>query len=293
MADNFPNGVGIAAIRDWVKAKFTNAIETVKVNGTPLVPDAQKAVDVEAAQLSPSRNNGELQGMYVVQGDNELRVFKSGRVVMMDDTETIGVDLATVEYVDESGGKIDRVLLNGTEVPIISKGAYISAAEMAVSGDYDTEGANVRFQCEGDGSAYGTFGVTKTANGLRLSADHDAGVAKGFNVEVPSKTYADTTFRTEQQVQAAIDASLADVTGIDFQVVSTLPASGVKGTIYLVGDSTPYDEYIWVIPEGGTAHWEQIGSTDVDLSNYWTSEEGKPNSLVAYTYNEVMAILEA
>ena len=80
-------------------------------------------------------------------------------------------------------------------------------------------------------------------------------------------------YKTQSGVQQMIDDELAEITGIDFQIVSTLPASGVKGTIYLVGDDAPYDEYIWVEPTGGTAYWEQIGSTSIDLSGYVQASE--------------------
>lgn len=100
-------------------------------------------------------------------------------------------------------------------------------------------------------------------------------------------------YQNATQVQAAIDASISGITGIDFQVVTELPASGVKGTIYLVGTSSPYDEYIWLTPASGTAHWEQIGSTDVDLSAYWTMTAGQSNSLTALTVAEINAVLNA
>lgn len=93
-------------------------------------------------------------------------------------------------------------------------------------------------------------------------------------------------YTTTSDAQGLIDDALADITGIDFQVVTTLPASGVKGTIYLVGTASPYDEYIWLEPTGGTAHWEEIGSTDIDLSGYWSKTE-----LVAITTAEIDAIL--
>lgn len=100
-------------------------------------------------------------------------------------------------------------------------------------------------------------------------------------------------YQNATQVQAAIDASISGITGIDFQVVAELPASGVKGTIYLVGASSPYDEYIWLTTAGGTSHWEQIGSTDVDLSAYWTMTAGQSNSLTALTVAEINAVLNA
>ena len=80
-------------------------------------------------------------------------------------------------------------------------------------------------------------------------------------------------YQTESEVQQMIDDELAGITGIEFEIVATLPASGEKGVIYLVGSSSPYDEYIWLEPTGGTAHFEQIGSTDVDLSGYVQASE--------------------
>lgn len=63
-----------------------------------------------------------------------------------------------------------------------------------------------------------------------------------------------------------------DVTGIDVQVVSELPAQGTKGTIYLLphshGTNDVYDEYIWVNQGNNTYAYEKIGNTNIDLSNY-------------------------
>lgn len=96
-------------------------------------------------------------------------------------------------------------------------------------------------------------------------------------------------YKTQSGVQQMIDDELADITGIDFQIVSTLPASGVKGTIYLVGDDTPYDEYVWIEPTGGTAYWEQIGSTSIDLSGYVQASEmhALTNAEIDTIFNQV------
>lgn len=46
MADNFLNYTGLGYFKDKCDAEYTNVIETVKVNGSALTPDANKAVDV-------------------------------------------------------------------------------------------------------------------------------------------------------------------------------------------------------------------------------------------------------
>jgi len=60
---------------------------------------------------------------------------------------------------------------------------------------------------------------------------------------------------------------IAGIQGISYSVVTSLPASGEAGVIYLVSNSgssnNSYDEYIWV-----NNSFEKIGTTDIDLSGY-------------------------
>ena len=96
-------------------------------------------------------------------------------------------------------------------------------------------------------------------------------------------------YQTSSQVQSAINSALSGITGIDFQVVTSLPATGVKGTIYLIahahGTNDSYDEYIW-ITSGSTSKFEKIGNTDIDLSAYL-----KKADIVAITNAEIDTIL--
>lgn len=60
---------------------------------------------------------------------------------------------------------------------------------------------------------------------------------------------------------------------IHIEVVDELPETGVEGTIYLLPASDPeegnyYEEYIWLDDA-----WELIGTTQVDLSQYYTKTE--------------------
>ena len=128
-------------------------------------------------------------------------------------------------------------------------------------------------------------------NGVALAIDPSD---KSVDVIVPTDAEIETLitskgYQTETQVQQLIDDELAGITGIDFQIVATLPASGVKGVIYLVGDASPYDEYIWIEPTGGTAHFEQIGSTSIDLSGYVQASEmhALTNAEIDTIFNQV------
>lgn len=92
-------------------------------------------------------------------------------------------------------------------------------------------------------------------------------------------------YQTASQVQSAIADAVGDITGFDFQIVDELPGTGQKGVIYLISNSGTgqniYDEYIWT----GTA-FEKIGTTDVDLTNYWSKTE-----LVAIQNSEIDTIM--
>lgn len=110
------------------------------------------------------------------------------------------------------------------------------------------------------------------------------------SVTVPTDTNQLTNgagFQTAGDVQSAISEAVGDITGFEFQIVEELPGTGENGVIYLVSNDGSgqniYDEYIWT----GTGY-EKIGTTDVDLSNYWSKTE-----LVAIQNSEIDDIMGA
>lgn len=100
----------------------------------------------------------------------------------------------------------------------------------------------------------------------------------------------DEGFIDSTEAQDLIDAAIAGITGIEFRVVQSLPATGETGVIYLVSNSGTgtniYDEYIWLT--GTPGHFEKIGTTDIDLSNYVTynatTDEFSKNGTVIAQY---------
>lgn len=318
MADKYINETGLVAIKTWIEGKFAkdadldtlsdrvdeiiaegaepNVIETVKVNGTALTPDAQKAVNVLTPTVESDENNeaigvtgldgtleyyGEIKFTSTSNGLNVKKTYNSGNYD--------NVELASKNYVDANGGKIDAIKVNNVTQQILNKTVDIEVI------DVDWESDRTKIMKRGGLSSAIEF--IENENGAELSFGKGSAQSQTRVYKtLVDKTYVDGTFRTEAQVQAAIDAALEDITGIDFQIVSELPATGEHGVIYLVEDTTAhagvYVEYIWLTPEGGTPYFEKIGTTEVDLSNYWTSVTGKTNSLVAMTTAEINAILE-
>lgn len=110
---------------------------------------------------------------------------------------------------------------------------------------------------------------------------------KTVNITVPTNNNQlanGAGYQTAAQVTSAIDQAIQGVSQFDFEVVSVLPTTGEKGTIYLVpiaGRTNVYNEYIYV-----NNSWEQIGTTDIDLSGYVQTSD-----LVAITNSEIDTII--
>ena len=79
--------------------------------------------------------------------------------------------------------------------------------------------------------------------------------------------------KTNTYTKSEVDSLIGSVSSLDIQIVQTLPTQDIStSTIYLVPKTSStndnYDEYIYV-----NNSWEHIGSTEVDLSNYYTKTQ--------------------
>ena len=88
-----------------------------------------------------------------------------------------------------------------------------------------------------------------------------------------SVTLSDLSVYSKSEIDSKFSAN------VKYSVVDELPTTGEDGTIYLVPSSTSatgdiYDEYMWIPVQGSVAaHFEKIGSTKSDFSNYYTKTE--------------------
>lgn len=100
----------------------------------------------------------------------------------------------------------------------------------------------------------------------------------GSNITITNNTISSNQIddtqnsSTKTWSSSKIASEIADA-GFEVQIVQTLPQSGENHTIYFVpasdtGEANYYDEFMWV--DGA---WEKIGSTEIDLSNYYTRDE--------------------
>lgn len=112
--------------------------------------------------------------------------------------------------------------------------------------------------------------LTITQNGTQVatfSANASSNVSAAITVPTDvSDLNNDSGYQTASEVSAAIATAISGITGISFEIVQSLPATGTAGTIYLVshgGSGTNiYDEYVYV-----NNAWEQIGTTAADFTD--------------------------
>lgn len=80
-----------------------------------------------------------------------------------------------------------------------------------------------------------------------------------------------------------LQEEFADFESFKIEVVAELPPTGKSNVMYLVPipDDTAYEEYVWLADE---QRFELIGTTKVDLSDYYTKEQ--TNSLLGAKANQ-------
>ena len=99
--------------------------------------------------------------------------------------------------------------------------------------------------------------------------------------EIPTKV-SSLTNDAKYQTASDVAGMIASIPQFEIKIVNELPTTGKKMILYLVpktsanGDDI-HDEYIWL---ESTASFELVGSTTVDLSDYYTKTE-TDNKLIA------------
>lgn len=248
MADNYLNTTGLAYYHSRIKTEFADAQD---------LNDLSDRVDDIVAE------GGE---------PNVIEIVQKNGVALPVSNKTVNVTVPTAVSELSDASNYARV----NDIPT-------STSDLTNDGDGTSP-----FATESYATQHGGKIDTISVNGTQQTITN-----KNVDITVPTKTsdiINDSDFQDETDVQALIDEAIADITGIEFEVVQSLPQTGQKGTIYLVPNSgsspSSYDEYIWLEPTGGTAHFEKIGTTDVDLSGYWAKTE-----LVAITTAQIDTIV--
>lgn len=180
-------------------------------------------------------------------------------------------DLTDVDVTGASGG--DVLALNGTS----GKWEEKTLATVATSGSYNDLSNKPTIpaaQIQSDFAQTNTSALDFIKNKPTKLSDfnNDSGFITN-TVNNLTNYYK----KSETYTQAEVDALISAVVTIDIEVVQALPTTDISTTtIYLLpkqtaGTDDVYDEYINTT--GTSAGWELIGSTQVDLSNYYTKSE--------------------
>ena len=91
-------------------------------------------------------------------------------------------------------------------------------------------------------------------------------------LEVFKTKMQEWTSAQDETLKTELLGTIGNITSFEIDVVNTLPETGTKGHIYFVPKTTTdekniYDEYIWVVKEGGTSAFEKIGDTKIDTDS--------------------------
>lgn len=277
-----------------------NVIESVKVNGTAL-SISNKAVDVTVpTSLSDLTNDANyVTDASYVHTDNN---YTSG-----EKTKLEGIDTGAQVNV------IETVKVNNTALTVTGKAVNVTVptalsdltndANFVTDADYVHTDNNLTDALLTKLNGVET-GATKTVVDSALSSSSenpvqnkviDAALEQKASLASPTFTGTPkaptatagtntTQIATTAFVSTAVANAIAGVTSISYQVVSTLPASGENGVIYLIahshGGNDSYDEYVWT-----GSSFEKLGNTDIDLSGYMLKTD-----MIAITTSEIDAL---
>lgn len=269
-----------------VSVKFTNAVPanaTMNINSK-----GAKAIYYKDAAITADIINAGDTATFIYNGSNY-------HLLAVDRKASGNMALGFFQTVDSEEAVVAQGLtltLDGTQIAQLQFGNDLLATS-AVPGLFSAaektklagiaEGAN-NITVDSALSSSSTNPVqnkainTALGNKANLASPTFTGTPKAPTAAAGTNT---TQIATTAFVKSAVDTAIAGVTQFDFEVVTSLPTTGVKGVIYLVahshGTGDAYDEYIWT----GSAY-EKIGNTDIDLSGYMLKTD-----MVAITTAEI------
>lgn len=281
-----------------------NIIESVKVNGIALAPDVNKAVDITVPTKTSDITND--SGFITI---NDV-VEPTTTSPLMDGTAAVGTELtfARGDHRHPSDStKVDKVEGKGLstndytteekeKLAGIEEGAnkyVLPKATATVLGGIKV-GENLSVDSDGFLNADAqhidvdnTMSATsenpvqnKVVNGaLELKAPLDSPALTGTPTAPTAAVGTNTDqIATTKFVTSAVSTAIGNLAGVEFSIVTTLPSSGSASTIYLVSapdgkDDDIYNEYIWL---SANNKFEKIGTTRIDLSNYYNTSNMTP-----------------
>ena len=188
--------------------------------------------------------------------------YTAGDNITIEDGVISAIDTTYDNATEETSGLMsyqDKIKLNSLNNYVLPKASALVLGGIKI-GDTLTIDANGVLNALSSVSIDDTtIFTTKTWSSNKISGE--------LSGKQDTLTAGQNIVITNNTISAVIDA------GFQVEVVQTLPETGEANTIYFVpkeGGANPdvYDEYMYI-----NNAWEKIGSTEVDLSNYYNKTE--------------------
>lgn len=368
MADKFLNETGVATIRDWANGKFAldaeldalsdrvddivaeggepNVIETVKVAGTALTPDAQKAVNIPEATTSAAgamsvADKTKLDGVEAGAEANVIETVKvDGTALVPDANKAVDISMPAVsksgegetekvsiskgaetynmptydameDYVSEHGGVIQKVKRNGVELAIDStdKSVDVLVPDTVATTSADglmSSADKTKLDGVQDDAEVNVIETVKVNGTAQTITNKEVDLTVPTDLSDLTNTGADP-YAQMSDVESAVVGAMKPKGSVAFASLPALTAANLNN-MYNISDSFtttadfiegaginyPAGTNVAIINTGSDAspvykYDTFVGQTD--LSAYWTSATGANNSLNAMTVAEIQAIL--
>ena len=199
-------------------------------------------------------------GFKTTDNNTTYSLTKSGSTIILTGSDGNTTSVTDSDTIVDISGKVDKV---------DGKGLSTNDLTNTLKSNYDAA------YTHSQSTHAPTNAQANVIESIKVNGTAQTVTSKAVNITVPTKVSQianDSGYQTNSQVQTLINDAISGITGIEFSVVTSLPATGSKGVIYLIshshGSGDSYDEYIWV-----NNTFEKIGNTDIDLSGYWLKSD--------------------
>ena len=224
--------------------------------------DAVKQFQYQSVQTLPTASASTMNIIYLVPGVSPTTQNVKDEYITIDTTN----EMQETVYSWEKIGTTEIDLSN--YYTKAQTDAAITAAINTALADYST-------------TTQMTAAIAAALASYYTKSEVDALIADFITKSVNDLTYY--YLKSETFTKSEVNALIAAVQQFTYQSVATLPTASADtmNKIYLVPSTNPQtknvkDEYITiaVTDQGTTTYsWEQIGSTTIDLSGYYTSQQ--------------------
>ena len=292
--DNSTSDVVIKEFSDEAKAKLeniaagaqVNVLEGVKVNGTKLTIDGEKLVDISVpTKLSQLTNDADyVADANYVHTDNNYTTAEKNKlagIAASADVNIIEQIKVNNSALTPDGNKIVNITVPTKLTDLTNDNNFVTDANYVhTDNNYTTAEKNklAGLSNYDDTEIKQQIAQAGKIDTIKVNGTAQPVVDKTVSLTIPtvptniSAFTNDKKYQTEDEVTSLIADAVGEIQTLEYNVVSSLPATGETGIIYLVsnGGANPniYDEYIYI-----NGNFEKIGTTEIDLSGYLTKVE--------------------